>query len=174
MPPYTHAETRYRSLRPETARWHTRSLASQRAPDTRRANPDSASRTNLSVFGGDGVSFDLRRRDPGCHPRCHRLSGHALSGRKSVKESAREAAEKRFRPVLMTTLVAILGLMPAAILRGIGSETQKPLAIAVIGGSLILALLTHIIRPPLLLIAHEWRENRSIRPAESTCSVRAS
>jgi cobalt-zinc-cadmium resistance protein CzcA len=76
----------------------------------------------------------------------------------SVAEAARGAAEKRFRPVLMTTLVAMLGLMPAALSHGIGSQTQKPLAIAVIGGSFILALMTRIIRPPLLLVAHRWWE----------------
>jgi cobalt-zinc-cadmium resistance protein CzcA len=76
----------------------------------------------------------------------------------SIIEAARGAAEKRFRPVLMTTLVAMLGLMPAALSNGIGAQTQKPLAIAVIGGSLILALSTRIIRPPLLVVAHEWWE----------------
>jgi cobalt-zinc-cadmium resistance protein CzcA len=81
---------------------------------------------------------------------------------KSIEESAREAAEKRFRPVLMTTLVAMLGLMPAAVSHGIGAQTQKPLAIAVIGGSLILALLTRIIRPPLLVVAHGFWEKRRI------------
>jgi cobalt-zinc-cadmium resistance protein CzcA len=81
----------------------------------------------------------------------------------TVVEAARGAAEKRFRPVLMTTLVAMLGLMPAAISNGIGAQTQKPLAIAVIGGSLILALLTRVIRPPLLLVTHEWWEARRIR-----------
>ncbi len=44
----------------------------------------------------------------------------------------------------MTTLVATLGLMPAALSHGIGSQTQKPLAIVVIGGSLILAILTRV------------------------------
>ena len=81
----------------------------------------------------------------------------------SVREAARGAAEKRFRPVLMTTLVAMLGLMPAALSHGIGSQTQKPLAIAVIGGSLILAMMTRVIRPPLLLVAHEWWEAWRIR-----------
>jgi cobalt-zinc-cadmium resistance protein CzcA len=76
----------------------------------------------------------------------------------SVRDAARGAAEKRFRPVLMTTLVAMLGLMPAALSHGIGSQTQKPLAIAVIGGSFILALLTRVIRPPLLVVTHEWWE----------------
>jgi Cu/Ag efflux pump CusA len=82
---------------------------------------------------------------------------------KSVLEAAREAAAKRFRPVLMTTLVAMLGLAPAAISHGIGAQTQKPLATAVIGGSFILALLTRVIRPPLLVVAHEWWERYRIR-----------
>ena len=68
----------------------------------------------------------------------------------------------------MTTLVAMLGLMPAALSHGIGSQTQKPLAIAVIGGSCILALFTRVIRPPLLVVCHEWwerwREKRGLNP----------
>jgi cobalt-zinc-cadmium resistance protein CzcA len=78
----------------------------------------------------------------------------------SIERAAREAAEKRFRPVLMTTLVATLGLMPAALSNGIGAQTQKPLAIVVIGGSLILAILTRILQPPLLVLAHRWLESR--------------
>jgi cobalt-zinc-cadmium resistance protein CzcA len=76
-----------------------------------------------------------------------------LDGR-GVIQAAREAAEKRFRPVLMTTLVATLGLLPAALSNGIGAQTQKPLAIVVIGGSLILAVLTRVLQPPLLVLAH--------------------
>jgi Cu/Ag efflux pump CusA len=82
---------------------------------------------------------------------------------KPTREAAREAAEQRFRPVLMTTLVATLGLMPAAISHGIGAQTQKPLAIAVIGGSIILAVLTRIIQPPLLVVAHDWWDRRRAR-----------
>jgi cobalt-zinc-cadmium resistance protein CzcA len=78
----------------------------------------------------------------------------------SIELAAREAAEKRFRPVLMTTLVATLGLLPAALSNGIGSQTQKPLAIVVIGGSLILAILTRVVQPPLLVVAHTWLERR--------------
>ncbi len=79
---------------------------------------------------------------------------------KSIVQSAREAAEKRFRPVLMTTLVATLGLTPAALSNGIGAQTQKPLAIVVIGGSLILAVLTRVLQPPLLVLAHDWMDRR--------------
>src|SRR5579859_6058427 len=83
----------------------------------------------------------------------------------SIEDAARQAAEKRFRPVLMTTLVATLGLLPAAISNGIGSQTQKPLAVVVIGGSLILAVLTRLLQPPLLVVAHRWLEARRARLA---------
>jgi cobalt-zinc-cadmium resistance protein CzcA len=72
----------------------------------------------------------------------------------TVESAAREAAEKRLRPVLMTTLVATLGLLPAAVSNGIGAQTQKPLAVVVIGGSLMLAILNRAMQPPLLLLAH--------------------
>jgi cobalt-zinc-cadmium resistance protein CzcA len=77
-----------------------------------------------------------------------------------IEQAAREAAEKRFRPVLMTTLVAMFGLLPAALSNGIGAQTQKPLAIVVIGGSLSLAILTRILQPPLLVLAHRWLDER--------------
>ncbi|HXN42079.1 MAG TPA: CusA/CzcA family heavy metal efflux RND transporter, partial [Myxococcaceae bacterium] len=85
---------------------------------------------------------------------------------KSLEEGARNAAEQRFRPVLMTTLVATLGLLPAALSNGIGAQTQKPLAIVVIGGSLILAVLTRILQPPLLVLAHRRFGRLIPQPAE--------
>ena len=75
---------------------------------------------------------------------------------RSIENAAREAAEKRLRPVLMTTLVAMIGLLPAAISQGIGAQAQKPLAIVVIGGSLMLAIMPRILQPPLLLVAHRF------------------
>ena len=77
-----------------------------------------------------------------------------------MEDAARQASEKRFRPVLMTTLVATLGLLPAALAQGIGADTQRPLAIAVIGGSLQLALLTRLLQPPLRVLAWRWLESR--------------
>jgi heavy metal efflux system protein len=76
----------------------------------------------------------------------------------SIEEAAREAAEKRLRPCLMTTLVAMIGLFPAAVSNGIGAQTQKPLAIVVIGGAMTLAVVARIIQPPLLVVAHRWLE----------------
>jgi cobalt-zinc-cadmium resistance protein CzcA len=82
----------------------------------------------------------------------------------SIEAAAREAAEKRLRPVLMTTLVAMIGLLPAALSNGIGAQTQKPLALVVIGGSLILAIVARAMQPPLLLVAHRWLEGRRRPP----------
>jgi cobalt-zinc-cadmium resistance protein CzcA len=81
-----------------------------------------------------------------------------------LEEGAQEAGRHRFRPVLMTTLVATLGLLPAALSNGIGSQTQRPLAIVVIGGSLALAFFTRAFLPPLLVILHR-RFHRDRRPA---------
>jgi cobalt-zinc-cadmium resistance protein CzcA len=71
-----------------------------------------------------------------------------------LEEGVRHAAERRLRPVLMTTSVAMLGLTPAALSHGIGADTQKPLAIVVIGGALVLAVLPRLLQPALLVLAH--------------------
>jgi cobalt-zinc-cadmium resistance protein CzcA len=77
-----------------------------------------------------------------------------------MQDAAYQAAEKRLRPALMTALVAMLGLLPAALSHGIGAQTQKPLAIVVIGGSLMLTAISRILQPPLLLLGHRWLERR--------------
>lgn len=71
-----------------------------------------------------------------------------------LEESVRLAAERCLRPVLMTTFVAMFGLLPAALSHGIGSETQKFLAIVVIGGALTMAILPRVLQPPLLVLGH--------------------
>jgi cobalt-zinc-cadmium resistance protein CzcA len=81
----------------------------------------------------------------------------------SIEQAAREAAEKRLRPCLMTTLVAMIGLLPAAVSNGIGAQTQKPLAIVVIGGSIMLSVVARMVQPPLLVVAHRWLERRNQR-----------
>jgi heavy metal efflux system protein len=87
---------------------------------------------------------------------------------RSIIDSAYEACEKRLRPCLMTTLVAMIGLFPAAVSTGIGSQTQKPLAIVVIGGAFILAVVARAVQPPLLLLAHTWLERRGMRGGPSS------
>ncbi|MBS2021024.1 MAG: efflux RND transporter permease subunit [Deltaproteobacteria bacterium] len=69
-------------------------------------------------------------------------------------DGARLGAERGLRPVLMTAAVALIGLLPAALSHGIGSETQKPLAIVVIGGALALSLLPRLLQPALMVLVH--------------------
>lgn len=83
-------------------------------------------------------------------------------------EGARAAAQQRFRSVLMTTLVAMIGLLPAALSNGIGAQAQKPLAVVVIGGSLFLASLIQLLQPPLLVLAHGWYDKRQARKPGAT------
>jgi cobalt-zinc-cadmium resistance protein CzcA len=82
-----------------------------------------------------------------------------------IDEAILEGVISRVRPVVMTALMAALGLMPAAISTGIGSETQKPLAIVVIGGLVTSTVLTLLILPVIYSIVHRLihrRENRKL------------
>src|ERR1700744_280952 len=74
-----------------------------------------------------------------------RASGH------TIEDAAIEGAVLRFRPILMTMLVAILGLLPAALSRGVGSDSQGPFGILVCGG-LIGAFLLRIFLLPALYV----------------------
>ena len=67
----------------------------------------------------------------------------------TLRESVIKGSVERLRTVLMTALLAMLGLLPMALSNGIGSETQKPLAIVVIGGLVTATLLTLIVLPVL-------------------------
>ena len=81
---------------------------------------------------------------------------HFREGR-DLESAAREAAVERLRPALMTTLVATLGLLPAALSTRIGVQTQKPLAIVIIGGTLTIALVTKLIQPGVVVLFHQWK-----------------
>jgi len=72
-----------------------------------------------------------------------------LTVHKSINQVIREGAESRLRPVLMTALIAGLGLVPLLLATGIGSEIQKPLATVVVGGLLSSTLLTLFVLPCL-------------------------
>jgi len=75
----------------------------------------------------------------------------------TLDEAVMSGALLRLRPVLMTALVALLGLVPLAFAHGIGSEVQRPLAIVVIGGLVSSTLLTLIVLP----ILYRWIEGRT-------------
>jgi heavy metal efflux system protein len=74
----------------------------------------------------------------------------------NVREAILRGVERLARPITMTALAAIFGLLPAALSNRIGSQTQKPLAIAVIGGMTLTLLLTNII--PVLYSFYGHRE----------------
>ncbi|MEY3862544.1 MAG: hypothetical protein RIR60_910 [Pseudomonadota bacterium] len=65
----------------------------------------------------------------------------------NVNEALKEACPVRLRPVLMTSLTIILALLPAALGLGAGSETNKPLSVAIIGGMISSTLLTLVVVP---------------------------
>jgi len=69
-----------------------------------------------------------------------------------VREAVWEGALTRFRPVVMTALVASLGFLPMALATGAGAEVQKPLATVVIGGLVSATLLTLLALPTLYVL----------------------
>ena len=75
----------------------------------------------------------------------------------TVVEAVREGAMQRLRTVLMTAMLAALGLLPMAVSHDIGSETQRPLAIVVIGGLITATLLTLVVLPVLYVA---WFDNK--------------
>jgi len=67
------------------------------------------------------------------------------------RQAAREGAELRLRPIMMTMLVATLGLLPAAMSHDIGSDSQRPFAIVIVGG-LIVELIVSLVMMPTLYV----------------------
>jgi cobalt-zinc-cadmium resistance protein CzcA len=78
-----------------------------------------------------------------------------------LEDAIVEAVSRRMRPVLMTALLASLGLLPAALSHAIGSDTQRPFAIVIIGGLVSSTLLTMLLLPSLYLLVDRmvrwWR-----------------
>ena len=68
----------------------------------------------------------------------------------SRAEAIRRTCEVQMRPVVMTCVVACVGLVPAALSTGIGSQVQKPLALVVVGGILLAPILILVVLPVLI------------------------
>jgi multidrug efflux pump len=82
---------------------------------------------------------------------------------KSSRDAIFEACLLRFRPILMTTMAALLGALPLAIGTGTGSELRRPLGITIIGGLLFSQMLTLYTTPVVYLYfdrLQEWRERQ--------------
>ena len=77
-----------------------------------------------------------------------------------VREAVALACRVRLRPVLMTSLATIIGLMPMALKLGEGSESYAPLARAIIGGLSVSVALTVFLVPAMYLLIYEGQETR--------------
>jgi cobalt-zinc-cadmium resistance protein CzcA len=89
-----------------------------------------------------------------------------LRKKMTLRDSLLQGVASRVRPVVMTALMAMIGLFPAALSTGIGSETQKPLAIVVIGGLVSATVLTLLVFP----LVFEWAYKRLYQDAQSPIS----
>lgn len=78
----------------------------------------------------------------------------------TVRDAVIEAGRKRFRPIVMTSVTTILGLLPLAIGFGKGAEIQRPLALAIIGGLITSTLLT-LVMIPVIYSAWTGRRGKS-------------
>ncbi len=79
-----------------------------------------------------------------------------------LKESVLEGTKHRFRPVLMTATVAILGLLPASLATNLGSDVQRPLATVIVYGLLVATTLTLFILPALYYLVEKKAEKNDI------------
>ena len=79
-----------------------------------------------------------------------------------LREAVVEATEARFRPILLTAMAAILGLLPVAI---IGDILFRPMAITIVSGVIFSTVLTLFVVPSLYIVVTEWQEKRMAKKA---------
>ena len=84
----------------------------------------------------------------------------------SLDEAVVEGSSHRLRPVLMTATVAILGLLPASLATGIGSDVQRPLATVIVYGLLFSTIITLYILPTLYYRMEKRREQKTVKQDE--------
>ena len=91
------------------------------------------------------------------------LTNQLREGGASINDALKEACPIRLRPVVMTSLTIILALLPAALGLGAGSETNKPLSVAIIGGMVSSTLLTLIVVPAAYSLVMHGLEKLQLR-----------
>ena len=82
----------------------------------------------------------------------------------SAREAIHQAALLRFRPIMMTTLAALLGGIPLALGSGMGAELRRPLGITIVGGLLLSQVLTLYTTPVVYLMVDKLRRRKKPRP----------
>jgi len=80
-------------------------------------------------------------------------------------EAVIAAARTQFRPILMLIVVAMLGMVPASIARGIGSDIQRPLATVIVGGLVSTLFLTLLALPAVYSLVERARHPRGSTPS---------
>jgi HAE1 family hydrophobic/amphiphilic exporter-1 len=83
------------------------------------------------------------------------------NGGKKPSDAIYEACLIRFRPIMMTTMAALMGTLPIAIGFGAGSESRRPLGIAVVGGLVFSQILTLYLTPVFFIYMESWRKQLS-------------
>ena len=117
-----------------------------------------ATHTNFSISAAVGVISTLGVAILGGVLLISRIEDFRLTGL-TIREAVRKGADVQMRPILMATLGAAIGLLPAALATGIGSQAQKPLARVVVGGMLTAAVLILVVLPVLYEIVHHRSAN---------------
>jgi heavy metal efflux system protein len=85
---------------------------------------------------------------------------HLVAEGKEPAEAMRHAAQQQMRPMLMMALSACIGLLPAAVATGIGSQVQRPLATVVVGGMLLGPIMLLLVAPALQVMVLNWSAQR--------------
>ena len=83
----------------------------------------------------------------------------------TARQAILEAASVRFRPIMMTTLAALVGTLPIALGHGAGAESRRPLGIAVVGGLIFSQLITLYITPVVYTYLDAWQQRLANRKA---------
>jgi cobalt-zinc-cadmium resistance protein CzcA len=118
----------------------------------------AATHTNFSISAAVGVISTLGVAILGGVLLISRIEDFRRTGL-TLREAVRKGADVQMRPILMATLCAAIGLLPAALATGIGSQAQKPLALVVVGGMLTAAVLILVVLPVLYEIVHHRSAN---------------
>jgi multidrug efflux pump len=88
----------------------------------------------------------------------------------SAEQAIRQACLLRFRPIMMTTMAALLGALPLAIGAGTGSELRRPLGVAIVGGLLLSQFLT-LYTTPVIYLGFSWLQQRLRRATRTPAAI---
>ena len=81
----------------------------------------------------------------------------------ALQEAVLEACSLRLRPILMTTLSTLLGMLPVALGLGAGAELRQSMGVVLVGGLITSTLLTLVVVPLIYILTEEWKRKRAGR-----------